>query len=85
MSILFNRSGRTDFPYPALPTYLAHRQFTGGATRHSRTPQAEALQLGIECLAFRWAEGALLTPTLQMTFQSLEDIPVQLTEQPERG
>ena len=38
--------------------------------RQSQEPQAEALQLGIDCLAFRSAEGAL-TPTLQMMNQSL--------------
>ena len=58
------------------------RQFTGvGQQRQSQEPQAEALQLGIDCLTFRSAEGAL-TPTSQMTFQSREDIPVQLAEHP---
>jgi hypothetical protein len=27
------QTGQTDFPYPALPSYLATRQFTGGSTK----------------------------------------------------
>ncbi len=47
--------------------------------RQSEDSQAEALQLGIDCRSFRSLEGSL-TPTVQMTAQSLADIPVQLAE-----
>ena len=51
------QTGRADFPHPAYPNPLALGMHRESAASRSQEPQAEALQMGIERLAFRGRKG----------------------------